>query len=216
MAPRTAWIRVATSLLVVLASLLAGCASPTGTSAVEPVSAEQAAEMAEANATRWQPDAELVLLSGVEAPEGAKSTREVPDEEGRSQPAAPVDPSVGDGRAPRWTALFYSQSANATRSYQVTSGAAEDQGPAASPSERPTPLRNWTLDSTQAVGTALENASFRTAALASDGEVIQTLGMRGQIPAWQLVARSPSNGQHVQILVNAANGEILEPEDRAS
>lgn len=206
-----AWIRVATLLLVVPASVFAGCASPTGTGSADPVSAEQAVETAEANATRWQADAELVLLSGVEAPEGAKSTREVPDEDGRSQPAAPVDPSVGDGRAPRWTALFYSPGANATRSYQVTGDAVEDQGRAAPPSQRPTSLHNWSVDSTEAVGTALENASFREASLASDGEVLMTLGMRGDTPVWQLIARSPSNGQHAQVLVDASSGSIVGP-----
>lgn len=215
MASRTARIRVATAL-VVLASAFAGCVSPTGTGGADSVSAQQAVETAEANATRWAPDAELVLLSGVEAPEGAKSTREVPDGEGRSQPAAPVDPSVGDGRAPRWTVLFYSPSANATRSYQVTGDTVEDQGRAAPPSQRPTSLQNWSVDSTEAVGTALENTSFREASLASDGEVLMTLGMRGDVPLWQLIARSPSNGQHAQILVDASSGSITGPADRGS
>lgn len=202
--------------MIVLASVAAGCASPTGSGSGDPVSAQQAVETAEANATRWAPDAELVLLSGVEAPGGAKSTREVPDEEGRSQPAAPVDPSVGDGRAPRWTALFHSPSANATRSYQVTGDDVEDQGRAAPPSQRPTSLKNWSVDSTDAVGTALENASFREASLASDGEVLLTLGTRGDVPVWQLIARSPSNGQHAQLLVDASSGSVMGPADRAS
>lgn len=206
-------IRGVLAAVVLLASVLAGCTSPTGSGSVEAIPATEAVERAERNATRWQPDAELVLASGVEAPEGAKSTREVPDEGGRSQPAAPVDPSVGDGRAPRWTVMFHSSSANASRTYQVTGDAVEDQGPTRAPSSRPRLVRNWTVDSTDAVGTALGNASFREAALATDGEVVQTLGMRGEAPAWRVLARSASKGLHVPVLVDASSGEVVSGEN---
>lgn len=205
-----------TVVLVLLASVLAaGCTDPSGPARAEPVAASTAVDLAGEAADRWQADAQLVLLSGIEAGEGSTATREVPDEEGRSQPRAPSDPSIGDGRAPSWTALFYSPDANTTRSYKVVGHEVEDLGEATPPSSRPRVLKNWTVDSPSAVGTAMGNASFREAALAGDGEVLMTLGIHRDVPVWQLVARSPSQGAHVQLEVHASDGTIMEPEGRS-
>ncbi len=199
-------------LVAILASaLVAGCTSPSGTGPASTVSAVEALDAIEAEAEAWQADAELVLVSGVEASSGSTANREVPDEEGRSSPATAEDLEVGDGRAPSWIAMFYSEQANTTRSFRVTPDGLQDVGPADPPAQTPRPLANWSVDSSDAVGTALGNASFRQAALAGDGTVVMTLGMQGGVPAWQLVARSHVQGAHTQLIVHAANGTLLGP-----
>lgn len=110
--------------------------------------------------------------------------------------------------------MFYSETANTTRSFRFTPDGIEDTGEADPPSQTPTPLANWTVDSSDAVGTAMGNQSFRQGALASDGMVVMTLGMRHQTPVWQLIARSPAKDVHTQILVDAVDGTILGPDAR--
>lgn len=200
--------RIPLALLLLAATALAGCASDTQASPTIPAS--EAAELARADATAWQGDAELVALSGIEAHEVAATPPG--DPEGDDRPSLrSADASVGDGRAPSWTALFYSEAANRTRSYLVTEAGAQDQGAAEPPSSRPVTLAAWSVDSPDAVGTALANASFREAALSGDGSLVQTLGMREAGPVWELTAHSPSNGRHVELLVHAGTGEVLGP-----
>lgn len=206
----------ASSTLLVLsllgASVLAGCTDPSGREgAPEPIAARQAVQTSLEAARAWQPDAEVVILSGIEASEGSLATREVPGEEGRSQPRTWVDPQVGDGRAPSWTVMVWSQAANATRTYQVTARGAESMGTDEGLSGTPTPLGNWTVGSEQAVGIALGNASFREAALASDGTVVLTLGTEGSRPVWTIVGRSHAEGAHAQVRIDARNGTVLGP-----
>lgn len=204
MAPRIG--RIGLALAVLAAVFAVGCTADEPASSA--ISALQASETAKASASQWQADAELVALSGIEAHEDAAAARG--DPEGNNRPGLrSADASVGDGRAPAWTALFYSETANGTRSYLVTEAGAEDQGPAEAPSSRPRPLANWSVDSPDAVGTAMSNASFREAALAGDSSVVQTLGMREEGPVWELTAHDPSNGNHVQLLVDAVSGALI-------
>lgn len=196
--------RVLLAAAIVLAGALAGCTGPSGTGdGPTPIPASRAHDTALAEARAWQADAELVVMSGVEASEASRATREVPDDSGRSSPRTWTDPDVGDGRAPGWTALFYSESANLTRTYRISEEQVEALGTSEPPSNQPTPVGRWSVDSPDAVGRALSNASFREAALASDGAVFMTLGVQDGAAVWELTARSHQSGERAVVTVPA-------------
>lgn len=186
-----------------VAAATAGCVDDPrqgGAAIAGTVAHERALE----EARTWAADAELVLLSGVEAPGSHPATEREDD----ARLAVPADADVGDGRAPAWTALFYSEGENATLSVRVVGDQVRALEPTGSP-ETPVPLANWSVDSPEAAATALDERSFREAALAEGANVALTLGTEGGEPVWTLKARSGAHGGATTARVHAVNGTLL-------
>ncbi len=185
--------------------LLSGCLEGERAASIP---ASEAVEKGSVEAVDWAEDAQLVLVSGMEAPAEHPAT----DREQGDGPVLPSDENVGDGKAPAWTLLFYSEERDNTRSFHVTSLEVEDLGESQPPEQTPEPLPEWGVDSPEAMGIALEDASFREAVLSSGSFVVSTLGIYEDDPAWSLVARSQSAGG-VEVMVNAVTGVLMSEED---
>jgi len=197
-------VKPTTAAALALSLALAGAAGCLAEDEAAPaaLSGVEAVELALGEARNWSADAELVLLSGVEAGGEHPATEREDDQ----LPKAPADDEVGDGRAPAWTALFHSASENATQSVRVVGGEATGLDPAPV-DEPPTAVGEWSVDSPDAVGSAMGQADFREQALASGATVSLVLGVEDAEPRWRVTA-SGSSGAHTE-RVHAGNGTLV-------
>ncbi len=201
---RACWsARLLTLALVVGAAALAGCVQDGDDRG--PVPATEAISLAEAEAMDWAEDAELIIASGIEAPEEHPATQRPETDEH----VVPADEDIGDGSAPMWTVMFYSDTQNNTRSFSVTGDTVDDLEEAEPPSQEPEPMGEWEIDSPEAVSTAMNETSFRETALASQASVAMTLGMLQEQPVWSIVAQDPNHPQ-ATVEVHAVTGEVLD------
>lgn len=170
-----------------------------------PISASEAVDRGTVEARAWAEDARLVLASGMEAPAEHPATEREMDED----PVLPADENVGDGLAPAWTLLFFSEALENTRSYHVTGSDVVDLGEAERPGNTPEALPAWEVDSPDAMGVALEDDAFREAVLSGGSFVVSTLALHEGDPAWMFVARTHPGGGGVDVMVHAVDGAVL-------
>ncbi|MDX1611495.1 MAG: hypothetical protein R3185_03935 [Candidatus Thermoplasmatota archaeon] len=190
--------RACLTVLLLLSLLLSGCTAPEQVvppeelgGAATPVSAVTALEHAAAWADEhWRTGSEALLVSGIET-------------------ASSGDPV--EGRPGTWQVFLWHPGTNETRTVTVVGDGEEVRGRNASkPTNEPTPLGSWSVDSPEAIQAGRANATFQAAAEAEDGAVAMTLGTRDQGPVWELFARSRSQGLTVWVSVDARTGELLD------
>ena len=149
--------------------------------------ARRALVIAEAAASAWMRDAELIYLEN--------------------------DAAVAlDGDSPRWGFLFHSELIDSWRNVAVENGRVVHQGPLAFPYAAPDLPAEW-IDSSEAVRRA-EAAGGRAFRERTGGDLENTVLTRGVFtpwegpPTWTVVYRSPDRSEYA-IVVNAANGSIV-------
>ncbi len=159
----------------------AGPADPTQRTA------RRALIVAEAAASGWMRDAELIYLEN--------------------------DAAVAlDGDSPRWGFLFHSELIDSWRNVAVENGRVVHEGPLAFPFAAPDLPAEW-IDSNEAVRLA-EAAGGRAFRERSGGDLENAVLSRGVFtawdgpPTWTVVYRSPDRSEYA-IVVNAADGSIL-------
>jgi hypothetical protein len=159
----------------------AGPADPTQRTA------RRALIVAEAAASSWMRDAQLIYLEN--------------------------DAAVGlAGDSPRWGFLFHSELIDSWHNVAVENGRVVHQGPLAFPFAAPDLPAEW-IDSEEAVKRA-EAAGGRAFRERSGGDLEHAMLTRGVFtawdgpPTWTVVYRSPDRSEYA-IVVNAADGSIL-------
>lgn len=208
---RTARVRVLAPLLIVLLAGLAGCTSSDAEPELEPLTAKEAVEQAQASVDAWDEDAELLVMAGFEG--GAESQavqRQQQEEEHGVDDGFPVqeDPLPGDGRAPQWVVMFLAD--DQTRTVRVNSEDTswmDDGGQRTGPGAQP--VANWSLDSTDAIEQAREAKPGLDQLLAArDVSVFLTLSGTQDGAQWRVQVTSHSVGEHRTLFVDAETGEV--------
>lgn len=193
-------------LLLVATAGLAGCTDDEPDPETAPMTAQEASDLAEVEASDWAPDGEVVILTGLELPEGHELLERQDEIDAFF---APTD-NVGDGVTPVWLVTAYSAEQNETRFFQVlpetTITLPEIQAPAFDPAK----TLEWSVDSPEAVKTALEDDAFNQTLGEPMASLSYTLRMQQGEPLWRLSATPEPREEPVQMRVHGATGAIIE------
>jgi hypothetical protein len=204
-------------VLLALVAASAGCASDDAQQEPPtPISAREALAEARPLVDEWDPDAELLVLSGFEGGEESPAVqRQAQEDEHDVQNGfrAHEDPLPGDGRAPQWVMVFLS--GEETRTVRADSNGAEwmDNGSQpAGPGAQP--VGSFSLDSTNATQAALDADNRLDELLAArDVSVFLTLSGDGEGAQWQIQASSHSVGTQEIVFVDVETGEVRNRSD---
>lgn len=205
---RSPSVRVLLPVLVVLAGGLAGCTASEDGGSPDPLSAKEALEEARPTLQAWNEDAELLAMTGFEGGEASPAVQRERTEEQQQSFPIHADSLPGDGRAPVWMMVVLA--GNETRSLRASSQEVvwmDEGGRQAGPGARP--VGNWTVDTTDAIEHAREDAEeLDRIVAAQDASVFWTLGGGSQGPRWQLRATSSELGEQTFLSIDAISGEV--------
>ncbi len=205
-----------TIVLLAVALVTSGCLSgdeaedPTqqpGLEVGQPISAITAVEQVQSWAKEtWSDDVEVLLASAIEAAPGSSALQS--SQRSGSSYRIVADPAVGDGKVALWLFQLWSPGTGKTKTVAVSEVDLDVFDPNGStPRNDPSTLGPWSLDSTEAAETAMEQAAFQDVSQAEDGVIFYTLGLRGGRPVWQLRANSQIAGVNAWDFVDAETGE---------
>lgn len=205
------------TLLLATALVTSGCLSggqddqdPTqqpGLEVGQAISALEALDRAQAWADEtWTDDTEILLASAIEAAPGSSALQS--SQRSGSSYRIVADTALGDGRVALWLFQVWSPSEQKTRTVAVSEVDLDVFDPNGStPRNEPSTLGTWSLDSTTAAETAMEQDAFQSVSQAEDGVIFYTLGLRGDRPVWQLRANSQVAGVNAWDFIDAETGE---------
>lgn len=193
-------------LLLVVTVGVAGCTDTEPDPKTSLMTAQQAWDLAEAEANTWAADGEVTILTGMEIPEGHELIERQDEIEAFF---APTD-HVGDGTTPVWLATAHSSERNETRFFQVLPETTIDLPEIQAPSFEPADPLEWSVDSPDAVEAALEDAAFNETVAEPMGTIVLALRMQGGEPIWRLSATPEPRAEPVDVHVHGMTGDIIE------
>lgn len=197
---------VVAMLLLVATAGVAGCTDSEPDPKTSPMTAEQAWDLAQGEAKAWAADGEVVILTGMEIPEGHELIERQDEIEAFF---APTD-HVGDGTTPVWLATAHSPEQNETRFFQVLPETTIDLPEIQAPSFEPADTLEWSVDSPDAVEAALGDPTFNETVAEPMGTIVLALRMQEGDPIWRLSATPEPQADSVDVHVHGTTGDLIE------
>lgn len=160
------------------------------------VTAAQNRDLADAAASAWASDAQLVAVFAFE--------------QTNMTPEFPSDPAIGNGKAPLWIYGYKGMNGSEARAFQVTADGAVQAMNDSSGMDVPDvgeAVSGWQIDSDKAVEIARANATFEAMASREGASMIEALGSEDGVTVWAIMAGA-QDGQAVAI-VDAMEGALI-------
>ncbi|MFA5860598.1 MAG: hypothetical protein WDA16_02780 [Candidatus Thermoplasmatota archaeon] len=190
------------AVITMLSMGFAGCLAPSeflnASSSKDEITAMENKDLADNAAKAWSPNAKLGGVFGLELSNASS---------GRDDGDFPLDPNVGNGKAPAWIFVYWDE--DTTRVFRVTADGrvkVENNTDASTPDDAK-PLGAWNVDSDKALKTARTNATFADALKGDNATVAEGIVLMDGTTAYYFAAMS--EGGMAFATVDAASGKLL-------